>query len=336
MKKFYGFIALVCCALVAQAQPTLVASTSNPVVNDAFTVYSFTPTANQQGSAGANQTWNFASLSSSTTLTSTMISPTGTPYVTAHPTATIVNKTANTNYEYYKTSSTIWERQGFYNLSAAYSYENAQTLLSYPLSYTGTFNDTYRGSFSIGGTIFGFRNGSSTVVADAWGTLTTPAASYTNTLRVKYTDSYLDSTFLSGAWQVKNYSMTTYLWFKSGIHYPLMGISYVTGASTSSNAYWIRATGVGIEENLAAQLNMLVYPNPAQERSTLSLELTEASDVMVRVLDLQGREVIAVPMERYLPGKLQLPLDVANLASGNYLLQAIINDRNATIRFDKQ
>ena len=51
---------------------------------------------------------------------------------------------------------------------------------------------------------------------------------------------------------------------------------------------------------------MLVYPNPAQERSTLSLELTEASDVMVRVLDLQGREVIAIPMERYLPGKLQL------------------------------
>ena len=43
---------------------------------------------------------------------------------------------------------------------------------------------------------------------------------------------------------------------------------------------------------------MLVYPNPAQERGTLSLELTEASDVMVRVLDLQGREVIAIPMER--------------------------------------
>ena len=74
-EEVYGFIALVCCALVAQAQPTLVASTSNPVVNDAFTVYSFTPTANQQGSAGANQTWNFASLGSSTTLTSTMISP---------------------------------------------------------------------------------------------------------------------------------------------------------------------------------------------------------------------------------------------------------------------
>ncbi len=336
MKKFYGFIALVCCALVAQAQPTLVASTSNPVVNDAFTVYSFTPTANQQGSAGANQTWNFSSLSAATTLNSIIVPIAGTPGASQLPTATNCLKIGNTNYDYNFLSTSIWEHQGAFTLSSQEAFINSQTVLTFPMTYTGSFSDTYRSSYSIGGAIFGYKNGSINAVADAWGTLTTPAASYTNTLRVKYTETFVDSAFSAGSWQIRNYSKVSYLWFKSGIHYPLLGFSFTTGASTSSTAYWIRATGVGIEENLAAQLNMLVYPNPAQERSTLSLELTEASDVIVRVLDLQGREVIAIPMERYLPGKLQLPLDVANLASGNYLLQAIINDRNATIRFDKQ
>lgn len=336
MKKFYGFIALLCCALVAQAQPTLVASSSNPQINDAYIAYNFTPVANQQGNSGANQTWNFGSLSTSSSVTGLVISPVGTPYASQQPTANGCFKLGNSNYQYYLTSASSWQWLGLYDLSISYAFDNAQTLLSYPISFNGTFTDTYRASFSIGGSIPGFRSGTISAVADAWGTLTTPFTSYTNTLRIKYTNTYTDSTFIASSWQVRNYTSTGYYWFKSGIHYPLMNFTYITGASTSSSATWVRPSGVGIEENLAAQLNMLVYPNPAQERSTLSMELTEASDVLVRVLDMQGREVIAYPTERYLPGKLQLPLDVANLPAGNYLLQAIINERNATIRFDKQ
>lgn len=336
MKKFYGFIALLCFALAVQAQPTLVASSSNPQINDAYIAYQFTPTANQQGNAGANQTWNFGSLSTASSVTGVVISPVGTPYASQQPTANGCIKLANSNYQYFLTSSSSWQWLGLYDLSIAYAFENPQTLLSYPIAFNGTFTDTYRASYSIGGSIPGYRSGNISAVADAWGTLTTPFTSYTNTLRIKYTDNYTDSTFIGGSWQIRIYTSTNYYWFKSGIHYPLMSFSYTTGASISSSASWVRPSGVGIEENLAEQLNMLVYPNPAQERSTLSMELTEASDVLVRVLDLQGRELINFPMERHLPGKLHFPLYVANLPSGIYILQAIINDRNATLRFDKQ
>ena len=152
-------------------------------------------------------------------------------------------------------------------------------------------------------------------------------SSYSNALRVEVYRQLPRLHLPQWCWQVKNYDDDLPL-VQVGHSLPLMGISYVTGASPVQTPVdprhrcrHRRKPGRATEHAGVSE--------PGTGRSTLSLELTEASDVMVRVLDLQGREVIAIPMERYLPGKLRLPLDVANLASGNYLLQAIINDRNA-------
>ena len=334
MKKFYGFIALLCCTYNAKAQPTLTASGINPVIGDVAIVKRFTPNLAQAGSSGS-QTWSLGSITPTSTISAVTQNSIGSTYETSFPQSNICVKLGN-DYDYYRISSDTLVRYGKVELSIGYPYSNGMTLLKYPVSYNSTQADAYRIVYSVGGSILITRNGNVSIVADAYGTLTTPDRTYSNVLRVKSTETYSDSIrqLSTGIITVSNGSLTRYTWYSQGIRYPILEMSFPSSGSASG--FWAKWSGVGIEENLAAQLNMLVYPNPAQERSTLSLELTEASDVMVRVLDLQGREVIAGPMERYLPGKLQLPLDVANLASGNYLLQAIINDRNATIRFDKQ
>ena len=62
---------------VAIAQPTLTSSNSNPVIGDIITLQSYSYTS--PGSAGANQTWNFSSITQTTasavSSTCTAVSP---------------------------------------------------------------------------------------------------------------------------------------------------------------------------------------------------------------------------------------------------------------------
>jgi hypothetical protein len=65
--------------------------------------------------------------------------------------------------------------------------------------------------------------------------------------------------------------------------------------------------------------NMEVYPNPASDITTLSLNLAEKKDVQLRMIDVTGKVVYEANLGQ-LSGEQQLPIRVRHLSAGTYTL----------------
>jgi Domain of unknown function (DUF4397)/Secretion system C-terminal sorting domain len=66
-----------------------------------------------------------------------------------------------------------------------------------------------------------------------------------------------------------------------------------------------------------------VFPNPAQDQTTLSLELTEARDLSVRIRDVQGKVVSTQELGNIPAGVTQLPIRLEQFTSGQYFLEVL-------------
>jgi hypothetical protein len=60
------------------------------------------------------------------------------------------------------------------------------------------------------------------------------------------------------------------------------------------------------------------YPNPFNPTTVVGYQVAVASDVRLGVYDLLGREVLLLVHERKAPGRYEVKLDAAGLASGIY------------------
>lgn len=73
------------------------------------------------------------------------------------------------------------------------------------------------------------------------------------------------------------------------------------------------------------------YPNPFNPSTTISFDLPESADVTVQVLDLLGREVMAIPSQTMQAGSGQsVQIDASNLSSGIYLYRVIARGASQT------
>ena len=73
------------------------------------------------------------------------------------------------------------------------------------------------------------------------------------------------------------------------------------------------------------------YPNPFNPTTTISFDLPESADVSVQVLDLLGREVLAIPTQTMQAGVGQtVQIDASNLSSGIYLYRVIARGASTT------
>lgn len=74
---------------------------------------------------------------------------------------------------------------------------------------------------------------------------------------------------------------------------------------------------VGIRE-ITSIRSITAYPNPARETSMVRFFLESASSLSIAVIDVQGREVLAVQSEHYPAGTNQVALNVSTLPAGLY------------------
>jgi len=73
------------------------------------------------------------------------------------------------------------------------------------------------------------------------------------------------------------------------------------------------------------------YPNPFNPTTTISVDLPESADVTVQVLDLLGREVMAIPSQTMTAGTGQtIQIDASSLSSGIYLYRVIARAAGTT------
>ncbi len=240
--------ALLCLAIIAQpafAQPTLTAMEDYTVGHKIETVICDTGTLGllnvSPGPGGANQVWDFSSLSGRDSFTSYIIPATGNAFSSQFPGANIGRRNVYANgdveYGFYNKTSTSTDLLGFIDSTGTHGspkYPDSVLTAVRPFTYSTVAADTYTINFDW---VFKSPNtppyvhqtgyGNDTIVADGYGTLILPNRTYHNVMRIKNTHLEWDAPappFNTSAWYTSRRWRTMYKWYSDSFASPLLTI----------------------------------------------------------------------------------------------------------------
>ncbi len=89
------------------------------------------------------------------------------------------------------------------------------------------------------------------------------------------------------------------------------------------------------DQGLESQNNILIYPNPVKDVTTISFDAVEASDVSILLLDAMGREVKSTILQNIREGRNEIPLDLSDLKSGIYFCRISLDGKTQFSRIIK-
>jgi hypothetical protein len=297
------------------AQPTLTSSGIMPVIGNTFTTVSSAWT--NPGSAGANQTWNLA-LTNSATSPSTAVSPSSSPYSSSFPAATVAFNSSGT-WVYYKGTSSAWQNNGYVTgAGTVLSYSDMEDMLRFPFTYNNTYTDPWAVTY-IQSSYTYYRWGTTTVTADGYGTLTTPDGTFTNVTRVHFVQDYKDSTNIASTPFVITYQNDEYMWYLNGNHNPIAAVYTFTSSMGSPVTGGLYMSGVvsGVND-FAALASLSLAPNPANEQTNFTLNLTEEKEISISLYNSIGQEVGMPVTAAGIAGENKIAVSIAELPDGVY------------------
>lgn len=165
---------------------------------------------------------------------------------------------------------------------------------------------------------------------------------FQNSTTCSYSQGWVSSNILSfyapmdsGAEQVAHYGgfgMPTVVVVGGTDHKVLFStLSFSTSDTTEMRDKIIAmingATGIG---DLPHALNSFnIYPNPAANQFSVSIDLKEAADVLIDVTDLTGKEVTVLMNEKH-NGPLKKEFNTENLPNGIYFVRLQVNHVSST------
>ncbi len=273
----------------ANAQSTLTGANMNPVHGDVF--YSHSVDTNvSKGASGAGVTWNFTSLTENGIDTSYYVACDSTPYCDSFTGSNLAQTNMSGDYTYLSTTAAHYSSLGFYSGGMAFRNLDAHDVLQYPLAYGQNFSDPSLETYAPG---FYHKQLDSTYY-DAWGTLNLPGGvSYTNVARLHIVSYTTDST----VGYLNHGKSESYIWFKTGFHYPVFYIGYDTMGSASGVPY-VSQVFYSVSKNPLAVQNVNevhtkvdVFPNPATEIVHIRFNLANAVTAKIFITDATGRRV---------------------------------------------
>ena len=313
------------------AQPTLTASGVGPVTGNQITNKGGTYSG-PTGTAGANQTWDLSGLPSTSSIVSSYIVPSTTPNASSFPGATVAVSTTGSPYGYYKTSSTVWQNIGAVSPAGVIiPYSNPEDILHFPFSYNSTYSDPWATTFTNTGYTF-YRTGTTTVTADGYGTLITPAGTFTNVLRVHFVEVYQDSAQVGGTPYIIDYNNDEYIWYLNNNHAPIAFVFTLTASGfPSSQSGYYTSNVQGINESNAL-VSFDLSPNPSSDNINITISLKEKQETEIRLFNSIGDEVNKLISAQSLPGLNNYSINVQNLPEGIYFAEVFLNGVPASTR----
>ncbi|OFY86593.1 MAG: hypothetical protein A3F72_08955 [Bacteroidetes bacterium RIFCSPLOWO2_12_FULL_35_15] len=334
-KKLLNFMtgSFVLAYSASMAQPSLTGSAINPTIGESFTYTTCTNYFNQ-GPSGASQTWNFSTSTGTTSGVSSGVSVSSTPNGSSFPNANIAFYNAGgSNYSYQKTTSTAYQNYGNVSSSGVVmSFSNPEDFLRFPFTYNNTYNDPWSCTFINSGYTF-YRTGTTSITADGYGTLITPAGTFNNALRIHMVQTYQDSAYI-GMPYVIPYTNDEYMWYVNGTHAAIAAtFTFDAGGSTGQSSFYLGApTGI---DNLSAILTSLeVFPNPASDLINIKYNLTENKKVELCLFNTLGEKIQDSKSEDGIQGSNTTELNIAEQPEGIYFAQIILDGNvAATKRF---
>jgi Secretion system C-terminal sorting domain len=281
------------------------------------------------GSAGANQTWILDTLRVDGFDTISFVSPSSSSYASNFPTANLAIEQASLagGVAFLTSSPAGLDLQGVVadllgtGTPIVVHQTPASRVAQFPFTYLNTFQNTTTVDVTIDASGLGvpFVDSARTkriqdrnLMADGYGSLALPGATFTNVLRVKEivleTDSVWIHSFLGWSlFQDSVYTDSTFTWWNTSKGYYLATASYIGGQLNTIR--YQDPVVVGIPRPTAISYN--VYPNPVHDRLYID---TDGKVSALRITDLQGREVA-----RHRLTELHTSLAVGDLPAGCYL-----------------
>jgi hypothetical protein len=318
------------CLVHAQA-PVLSSANYSPVVGETFTFHVHDVSTFSPGASGAGVTWDFSGLVSAGTSTQNYLDPASTPYASSFSGSTVAISDP-IGYGYYKSTTSAFQNMGGANTAGTSipAFTDLEDLMRFPFTYGDSYTDSYFGAFTTSGfpTV---RSGSTTVTADAYGTLILPSGTYANVLRIHLVQDYQDSMNFGSPF-ITTYDTDIYSWVLPGTHSALLSKTSfsINGSSTSETGFFMDATSVSASPALEEVAQWTVCPNPATDAAFVSLDLAQASDVQMRLLDLAGHSLHCSEATQLPAGGHFLPIPLSSLSSGIYLVRLQVNGQSET------
>lgn len=345
MKKIcLSFLLLTACSGAVFAQATLSGAQLNPLVNNSFTTVNCDTTGLIEsailGNTGPSYTWNFLGLSTISYDTAKEDTCATTPHCSLFMAGT--NKASQTlssgTYIYQILNSDSFAITGYYNSSTDNAiFTNPMISLKYPFTYLDSFNDAYAGSVTYNpgtGAITANEAGTVHVVCDGWGTLNLPGSvSDANVLRVRSSQTFIDSASIFGTPYTITVAISTFEWFMADYHSPLLSISFTDqiagpGSLHTKTISYAKRYPLGVRNFTTIENSLELFPNPATDQLNIKFESTTSEKIQITVLDLLGREVAAIPTAG-IQGVQQVSFNTGSVAKGLYLIR--LQSGNETI-----
>lgn len=299
------------------AQPVLTAANTNPVIGDNYTMafnsnVPFTP-----ATPGANQTWNYSTLTTTSNIGVTASSAAGSIIPTASLKVEYVGGTTN----FYSTTSTEQVQLGIQAPSISMIYSNPEKMLQFPFQMGSSFSDDWKTTF-VSGMPF-IRTGTTTVSAIGYGTLILPSGTFTDVLLVSFQQDYSDST--SGT-EFGTYLNEAQFFYKPGYHQPILSLSNLTtntiGGSSTNPSYFYMSTGPSSLKDENLNNNISIYPNPTKDKITVSfVDNQQYNNVRFNLIDITGK-ILSIKVTQT---QNAYTIEPSKLPSGTYRL-AVFSD----------
>lgn len=315
-------------SVAAIAQPTLNAANSNPVTGDVLTLQQYSYIS--PGNSGGSQTWNFSSITQSTNAAIAY------SYAAVSASNAAIFPNANqqygssTTFGFNKISTTALQNYGVKQGTVNIVYSNPEDQMHYPFTMGGSYSDPFLATFTSSGSTFE-RRGTTTVNADAYGTLQLPSGTFSNVLRVHFVQDYQDSTDMPGFGPyIITYLNDEYMWYLPNNHMPIFSTYSLTmdngfsapTSSTGSNKLGTIVSGINEQVNYIKSLNF--YPNPTSNGVlNLDLNLNDNINYEIVIVDNLGREVLRTKSDDGITGYNFKTIDISSLESGLYNFEVV-------------
>ncbi|MEM9545456.1 MAG: T9SS type A sorting domain-containing protein [Bacteroidota bacterium] len=265
----------------------------------------------ESGFSGPNVSWDYSSLSIGQDYDYIAMDPSDSPYFDSFPNSDLYFATTFSNsdgfvtedHTYYSVEGDILQLAG--NVSISISNPNFDSIFTvftdpldwatFPYSYQDNTDDTFEARITsyIGNqTIVALQTGSSTHEVDGYGTLTTPAGTFENALRVKRTE--LAENSIPGIPFSTPQESYRYTWYAEGENGVILNLDSIVIKDFNDNivstmlsgSYRTRGPNPTSTTSLN-ELNVSIYPNPAVDE--INIELENLSDYKLYIYTVEGK-----------------------------------------------
>lgn len=324
---------LLSIVMIGKAQITITAG-DLPTVGSNFITGSDTVYSDIISPGGAAQVWNYSQLVNHVQDTLAFQSAAGTPYLSSFPGATLAaNNPLDSVWAYFLSNSNGLYLKGAYTYSVAgfggasnvaLVYNPAQIYIPTPFTYGSTRNEVSRFQLdltSMSPSIRIVHRTETTLNGDGYGGLTTPYATYANTIRIKSVELSYDSVYVDifgiGFYtlaQTSQSQVSSYRWYKNGNPSLVLSLNADSLATNVFGADFLVVPGATGINALADQEAIKAYPNPASDILVVDIPKELKSESTLQIYNNAGQLINTVPindLDRYM-------LDVKQYPAGLY------------------